>query len=178
MIKAAKSTKRIEVIDKILNTIADPKIYKTIDYVRYDENYIKQYIYQPLIRCIKNIHVKRGLTESRALTKAEKSLLWEGNKETTVSNLQFLGCSHRPDMALEINGMNLAIEFKKGGNGSSLREGIGQAIVYTSKYDFVIYLLIDTTKDKSIQQASKNPLESKFINDLWNHHNVYFKIVS
>jgi len=45
----------------------------------------------------------------------------------------FLIVFHRPDMIVEFKDLNIAIEIKKVDNGSSIREGIGQCMIY-SKY--------------------------------------------
>ena len=61
--------------------------------------------------------------------------------------------------------------------GSAIREGIGQTLVYAIAYDFVIYAFYDTTAEKRVSQSASHPVESAFIADLWEHHNVRFEVI-
>ena len=90
--------------------------------------------------------------------------------------MHFMGANHRPDMAINDH-ISVAIEVKRGFNGASIREGIGQSMVYSTYYDFVVYLFIDTNKDKSIRKSLGNPPEQQFIKTLWDNHNIKFVVV-
>jgi len=110
--------------------------------------------------------------------KAKKNLLWEGNKKTTVKNISLFGTWHRPDMVLEFDkNTRIAIEIKRGDDGKSLREGIGQTIVYSQYYDFTILLFVDIGRDKEILNAVNGDREKAFKELLWNTYNIIFDVV-
>jgi Neuraminidase (sialidase) len=77
-------------------------------------------------------------------------------------------------MVLEINGLKIGIEFKRGQKGSELRSGIGQSMVYATHYDFVLYLFVDTSDDSRIKNAQTGVNETEFIDNLWNQYNIKF----
>lgn len=121
---ASKTTKRLTIIDSITECLLSPKIYETIDFRRQGEAQIKQFMYQPLIKTVTDLHVTlNGISPEYSIKKAEETLLWEGNKKTTVSNLTFFGVQHRPDMALTFDNCKYAVEIKRGKTGAGLREG-------------------------------------------------------
>ena len=109
--------------------------------------------------------------------KAKNCLLWEGDVNTTVNNFTFFGTQHRPDFVVKIDKLSVAVEVKKGETGSSLREGIGQSLVYSSSFDFVVYLYVDISKDKKIRDSMNGAKEQELINDLWDSHNALFQVV-
>ena len=74
-------------------------------------------------------------------------MLWEGEANTNINNFTFFGTQH-PDFVVKIDKLKVAVEVKKGESGSSLREGIGQSLVYASAFDFVVYLYVDISKTK------------------------------
>ena len=80
-------------------------------------------------------------------------------------------------MTIQSEGVTIAIEFKKGDRGSSLREGFGHSIVYSTAYDFVIYMFIDVSEDGRIVNGSTAVNEQKFLQNLWDNFNVKFAIV-
>jgi hypothetical protein len=120
------------------------------------------------------LNTENGLELSKARKKIQKSLKWEGNVNTTVNNILFMGTQNRPDMLLDIDNMSIAIEFKRGDKGSDLRGGIGQSMIYATHFDFVVYLFIDTSKDKRIKNSTVSPNEEIFIKELWDKYNIKF----
>jgi hypothetical protein len=141
------------------------------------EDNIKTAMYHPLLSKVTEILENHyNVSKKNSRNKAKKNLLWEGNKNTTVSNTLFLGAFHRPDMVVNFKDFNVAIEVKKGDRGSSIREGLGQSLVYSNSYDFTIYFFLDTSKEKRIVNASKSEDESMLIATLWQNHNVIFRV--
>ena len=172
-----KSKKRLELLESIVNSLKQDDIYNVIDYKNQREDRVKQFIYPYLLNDLKRYYINtRNIKEETAYRNAKKHLLWEGNKQTTVNNMMFFGVQHRPDMVIN-DDLNIAIEVKKGNIGSSIREGIGQSLVYSTLYDFVVYLFIDTSKDKRILNAMKSDKESSFVKKLWNEYNILFEVV-
>ena len=176
----SKSKKRIKIVESIASSISSKKIFDVIDYRNRNEDYIKQYMHQPLIAELESLYKEFELTKSTdediIRQKAKNCLLWEGDVGTTVNNFTFFGTQHRPDFIVKIDKLNVAVEVKKGESGHSLREGIGQSLVYASQFDFVVYLYVDISKDKKIRESATQPQEQRLIDDLWKNHNVLFRI--
>jgi len=120
---------------------------------------------------------KKGFGRALAKEKARTMIKWEGNVKTTVKNIQFMGTSNRPDMTVESGGVRVAIEFKRGDRGSALREGFGQSVIYSTAFDFVIYMFIDTSEEGKILNGSTSVTEQNFLDNLWDNFNVKFVIV-
>ena len=176
----SKSKKRIKIVESIASAISSNKIFDVIDYRRRNEDYIKQYMHQPLIDELESLYKEFELTKSTDADiirqKAKNCLLWEGDVSTTVNNFTFFGTQHRPDFIEKIDSFRVAVEVKKGETGHSLREGIGQSLVYASQFDFVVYLYVDISKDKKIRDSVRQPQEQRLMADLWKNHNVLFRI--
>lgn len=172
---ASKSQKRIAFLDVIQEALTHSDIYETIDYRKQSEDKIKQFTYPHLVESLTTYLVETtGADKFVAKDRVKDALKWEGNVKTTVNNILFMGTHNRPDMVLEMNGLRIAIEFKRGEKGSDLRSGIGQSMIYATHYDFVIYLFVDTSEDKRIQNSVHSVNESEFIEELWNRYNIKF----
>lgn len=174
----SKSQKRLDFIDLITEAITHDDIFGTINYKNQNEDQIKQFIYPHLVDSLSEYVVEhKGIDKVLAKEQVKKSLKWEGNVNTTVNHILFMGTQNRPDMVLEMNGLKIAIEFKRGGKGSDLRSGFGQSMVYATHYDFVLYLFVDTTDDKRIFNSTGGGNETEFIDLLWNQYNIKFIVV-
>lgn len=175
----SKSIRRTEIINSISELLVDQSIYSVIDYHNKNEDYVKQFVYQPLRDRVSQIlsdHYRFG--ESVDLKDmADKILITEMDKRVTLSNMNFLGCQHRPDMAIEFDDIKIAIEFKIGNRGASIREMISQAIIYPTSYDFSISLFLDTSKDKKIAKSIEMGNEREFINSLWDNYNAKVLVI-
>ena len=174
----SKSQKRIAFIDYISEAVTHQDIFGTIKYQNQSEEKIKQFIYPHLVENLTEYVVKeQGLEKSDAKELVKKSLKWEGNVNTTVHHILFMGTQNRPDMVLEMNGIKIAIEFKRGDKGSDLRAGIGQSMIYSTHYDFVLFLFIDTSEDKRIFNAPGGVNEQEFVRIMWDQYNTKFIVV-
>ena len=177
----SKSKKRVKIVESIASAISSKKIFDVIDYRNRNEDYIKQYMHQPLINELQELYESLELSKSAdkelVKEKAKNCLLWEGDVNTTVNNFTFFGTQHRPDFVVKIDKLKVAVEVKKGETGSSLREGIGQSLVYASAFDFVVYLYVDISKDKKIRDAKNGTQEQALVEELWEDHNVLFEVV-
>lgn len=163
----SKTSKRTELLREISSVICNPEIYDTLNYRDKNEMYLKQYLYAPL---------KSRLAELAERKKGQK-LIWEGDQKSTLHNITVFGTQHRPDFEINICDLQIGVEIKKGSAGSDIRNGIGQSIVYASHYDFVLYVFIDTSKDKKLLNSEKGDKEVAVINKLWDSFNIWFNIV-
>jgi len=177
MKQVSKSKKRISLLDMVSEAMTHDDIFHTINYRNKDEDSIKQFIYPHLVDALaERAVIEKGISKEKAKAEVKKNLKWEGNINTTVNHVLFMGTQNRPDMVLETDGLKIAIEFKKGNKGSSLRSGVGQSMVYATHYDFVIYLFIDISDDKRIANSIGSTIETEFINMLWKNFNIKFVI--
>lgn len=175
----SKTQKTVDIVENVAKALANPEVYGTIKYKEQSEAKVKQFIYPYLLQDVKSLYLDiQKCKEATAKKKAKENLLWEGNKNTTIHHLKLFHTNHRPDFVLEFNDITrIAIEVKMGDCGTSLREGLGQSLVYTTEYDFVIYLFIDTTKDGDIVKSLVNEKEIEFSDNLWYNHNIKMVIV-
>ena len=175
---ASKSKNRIAILEMIQDGISSGEIFETIDYKNQSEDKIKQFIYPNLLNKLTDYVMERkGFSRSLAREKAKTMIKWEGNKNTTVKNIHFMGTANRPDMTVEIGGVKIAIEIKKGNRGSALREGFGQAMIYSTSFDFVLYQFIDTSEDSRIVNGATAITEQAFLNNIWDNFNIKFTVV-
>ena len=122
MKQKVKSQKRLDFMNLISEAITQDDIFNTIDYKNKTEDQIKQFVYPHLVQSLTQYLVENtDTTSEKAKAKVKRNLKWEGDVNSTVHHTLFMGTLNRPDMVLEMNGMNIAIEFKKGESGNSLR---------------------------------------------------------
>ena len=175
---ANKTVKRVSLVKSIAKSIMDPTIYGTINYMKMNENSIKQFMYSYLLKEITYQYLKeKKCKPSRAEKKAKEIVMWEGNVNTTINNIKFMGTGNRPDFVIDFPGTSIAVEVKKGKNGAAIREGFGQATIYSTRYDFTVYLFIDITKDKRIANSCNEKKEKGVTDKLWKNNNVYFCVI-
>ena len=114
----SKSKKRVKIVESIASAISSKKIFDVIDYRNRNEDYIKQYMHQPLINELEALYEDLELSKSAdkelVKEKAKNCLLWEGDVNTTVNNFTFFGTQHRPDFVVKIDKLKVAVEVKKG----------------------------------------------------------------
>jgi hypothetical protein len=174
----SKSVNRKKLLNSIIEALKHSDIYGTINYRKQSESKIKQFVYPVLLTKISKLYeTTHDVTPEHAMKKAKKCLLWEGNVNTTISNNMFMGTQHRPDLVVDMDDVKIAIEIKKGDNGATIREGLGQSLVYSNIFDFTIVLFIDTSKDKRIANGCTSNEEKRFIDELWRKHNIRFEVV-
>ena len=137
-------------------------------------------MHQPLQRRIRRLceELFSGQSPKSIASKASEALFWEGDVNTTVNHIRFLGVQHRPDFVVKLVGIRIAVEVKRGQSGSAIREGIGQALVYAASedFDFVNYLFIDTSRDEKIRDSLQQGLNAGFVASLWDFYNVRFHV--
>ena len=178
---ARKTSRRIWMVDEILACLRGDNIFHTLDYRNRPESYLKQYMHQPLQHCM-NVLAKRfypRLSQQAQDRKAREALFWEGDIGTEINNIRFLGVQHRPDFKVVMDGTRIAVEIKRGDNGSSVREGLGQSLVYacSGDFEFVVYLFADTSREKKILSSLERELDRRFVASLWENYNIRFGVV-
>lgn len=188
-----KGSRRVWVVDRIVESLTHGEIYKQIDYVHRREDYLKQFMFQPFKALTADIYrkLRPGLSPSTIKKRATEAILWEGDPRIHIHNVVVMGVQHRPDFVVDLKDdfdLRVAIEIKKGEAGSAIREGIGQGLVYAAaeQYDFVVYIFADTSKDGKIRRAVNvseahgSDLDARsrwLIQTLWEQYNIRFVVV-
>lgn len=174
-----KTKKAIEVIDLFIDHLTNERIYRNYNYRSLRECFMRIPLNEVLRLALEDCFRYRhpSYLDRTIQRKAEKSLVWEGNPTKSITPTKLFGVTHRPDFTIEIGSMRIAVEIKTDDSGSMIRSGLGQAIVYSTDYDFVICLLIDTSPDAAISKSVDCEIENDLIRTLWNDHNIRFVIV-
>ncbi len=112
---------------------------------------------------------------SGALQPQFEKFIDQRNIQQKMTRITLFEFDHRPDMSIETDGV--AIEVKVIRNGSSIREAIGQAMVYRTGYKFILVILVDISKGKVIKNKfeEKNSSENKFLREL-EKDNIFFVV--
>ena len=176
-----KSEGRTKLIDDIIDVMVSHELFSDNVKRRDDEATIQKTLF---LRLEKGNGLQKILTENgRATTKEEANLIalkkfsWEQDTITTVKQFITFGTQHRPDAVLDLGDIRIAIEIKKGNNGSAVRSGLGQSLLYSHEYNFTIFFFVDTTDGLNIKNSVGGEKEQVIIKDLWENHNVKFVVV-
>ena len=176
---AKKSKQRVEIVDAISKSLKSREIYTKLRVKDRTESELRAFMYRYLLDSLEEMYKERkpSVREATIKQNASDALLWDGDASTVINSLQFLGVQHRPDFEVKIEGIRIGIEVKRGKSGTDIRAGLGQAMVYSQAYDFVIYLFADTSKDKKIRESIRQTREKAFLDSIWDNYNIRFDIV-
>lgn len=180
MRKTVQSKKRVKLVDSIISKMKKHELFSaTVSRKRDTEQQIQKALFlrlqNELPKILQNIY---GYTRKQAIKIVKNGFMWEQNVNTTVNNFSFFATNHRPDSCFEIRKeLRIAIEIKKGDSGTALRSGIGQAIVYSTQFDFVVYFFVDSSPGFDIKSSFTAKKENELIQSLWYNYNIRFKVV-
>lgn len=88
----------------------------------------------------------------------------------------FMGTKNDPFLIVDMHGVKIAIELKKGKRGIDLKDGIAQSMIYSTYYDFVLFLFMDVSEEKRIVNAQGGVNEKSLVSELWKQWNIKFMI--
>ena len=111
--------------------------------------------------------------------KANKSFYWEGEEgKYGRQRKTTFGARNYPDFIVK-DPYLIAIEYKQSPNGSTVKQGIGQSMMYTmcGDFDYVYYLFHDESKDERIQNSINDKNEKSILENMWQDFNVFIKFV-
>lgn len=103
---------------------------------------------------------------SGALQPNFKDFIDQRNLKQVMTRITAFNHDHRPDMSIGEDGV--ALEVKVLRNGQSVREALGQSLIYRLGYRFVIIVWVDATKTKEYKTAilKKDGQEAGLIQEL------------
>ncbi|MCX5816849.1 MAG: hypothetical protein NTX75_11520 [Proteobacteria bacterium] len=180
MKKTAQTRKKSSLVNAIISSLEKNEIFAKIVSLKHNsERQIQMMLFLQLERELPSILSSHfGFSEKKSTRIVKEGFKWEQKIATPVPSFNFFATNHHPDSVLEINEkLRIAMELKKGDSGQSLRSGIGQALVYSTQFNFIIYLLVDTTPAQDIKSSVSADKEQALINSLWKNYNVKFIVV-
>lgn len=177
--KKSQTQKRVKLLNVILDEMEKHEIFSEIVERKNDtEDQIQKSVFlrleSVLPKIISDIY---GFPNSKSKSIVKNHFIWEKKVGKTVNNFSFFATNHRPDGLLTIDDLRIAFEIKKGDNGQALRSGIGQSVVYSTQFDFVLYFFVDMTPGRDIKSSRKGEREQYMVDSLWKNYNVKFFIV-
>ena len=178
--RARKSVRREKVVDAILGGLKSQKIYKTLDYGRKASPTLRS-TFTGLFSigcagCARTCTRTSGGTK-RGTGREPRSACT--GRATSIRDQQpaLLKLPARPNFKVNFEDLEVAVEIKRGESGAAVREGLGQAVVYAQRFDFVVYLFIDTSKDKKVLASMEGTQERSLIETLSDTFNIRFDVV-
>jgi hypothetical protein len=180
MSRKVKSEKRVKFINEIIKCMKKNVFFRDdIDRTKDDESNYQRAFFTQLEVDLPKIYSKViGIDKTKAKEIAKNDFKFERKPGVTVNNFNFFGTGHRPDANLPIDkNVNLVIEIKKGAVGSDLRAGIGQALIYSQAYDFVLFVFVDTSPERAIREGATATKAKELIKSLWDMYNIKFLVM-
>lgn len=180
MEKTAQTKKRSSLVDAIVSSLRKAAVLSNIvSRKSFNEAKIQPSLFAHLENKLPSILKKHFNFSQKKVEKIiEKDFKFEQKISTAVPSFNVFETNHRPDAVLEINkGLRIAIELKAGESGQALRAGIGQSLVYSTQFNFTIYLFVDTTPGLDIRDSLTGKKEKALLNSLWKNYNVRFVVV-
>jgi hypothetical protein len=170
---ARKSERRKAICEGIINALKNDEVFDRLKYKNKTESELQNRMAIPLNRTVASLLEEyKGWNPDRAIAEARVRFKSEEDPNTTVKNFMFMGVQHRPDFVIDFDDIHIAVEIKKGSSGQSVRECIGQSVVYNTNYDFTVVLYVDTSQDDRIKNAFTGEREQKVVESLWDNHNI------
>jgi hypothetical protein len=143
----------------------------------YSEVDIQRELRPLLIRHLENHFQAEGYVDPER--KAHDAFYWECQEKRYRRDRQPLfGARNYPDFIIKEPYL-VAVEYKQSPNGSTVKRGIGQSMMYTlcEDFDFVYYLFHDESDDKHIEKTADCELEKGIIQRMWEDFNVFVRFV-
>lgn len=174
---AKKTNRRVKLLKSIMSQMKGHDMFSMqVSRKRDTENTIKKNLFLSLEKKLKRFLIKYGINDNKS-KELVAGFQWEQKLTTTVNNFTVFSTNHRPDAVLDLDDFRIGIEIKKGDGGSALRGGLGQCLLYSTEFDFVLYLFVDITPNQNIQKSISGLRESDMIEYLWLRHNVMFDVI-
>jgi hypothetical protein len=172
-----KTDRRVKLLHAIMSHMKSNNMFSDrVSRKRDTESVIQKNLFLALEDRLEEFLIEYGASEKRS-KKLVAGFQWEQKLKTTVNNFVVFSTNHRPDAVLEVGNFRIGIEIKKGAGGAALRSGLGQCLVYSTQFDFVLYLFVDVTPNQDIRNSTGGKHEKELVEDLWNSHNVMFDII-
>ena len=178
MSNAKKSARRKAIVEGIMTALKNDEVFERLKYRQKTESELQNRMAIPLNRTVARLFEEyKGYNPERAMSEARVRFASEEDPNTTVKNFMFMGAQHRPDFTIDFDDIRIAVEIKKGHSGQSVRECIGQSVVYNTNFDFTVVLYVDTSQDGRIRNGLQGEREQELLASLWTNHNVLLDVI-
>lgn len=174
-----KTARRNQIVNGVMDALMSKSVYGVIGPGR-NEAAVAHVMHGELLKALQALYreLEPRASEDLIMRKTRDCLLWEGDINTTINHIQFLGAQHRPDFIVQVDDIRLALELKRGSDGSCIRSALGQCLVYASQFDFTCCVVVDTTREKKIKRAYiDGAKENVILERLWEHFNIRLGVV-
>lgn len=123
--KPKKTAARMKIIKGIVSCLNSDDVFKGVTVENWSEKELSIQLHNFLRGGMKIIFQKLhpGQSDKKITQRVDKAVLWEGASDKTIRAIPIFGTRHRPDFAIHVKGIKIAVEIKKGEGGSSLRGG-------------------------------------------------------
>ena len=91
-------------------------------------------------------------------------LISQQNKDTTVKQIYCFGKRHRPDMAINDDGISIEIKYISN-SFDGVKMALGQSFMYRLRYKFVINVIVISEENKEVYEKALNG-EEKDLEDI------------
>ncbi len=172
MKQASKSQKRVEFLEVLAKALSSEEVFEHIDYESMTHHQCKKFFKERLKEYLTQYALEDlELEEDKANELVESSLDF-----SEENNIMFMGTKNDPFLIVDMHGVKIAIELKKGKRGIDLKDGIAQSMIYSTYYDFVLFLFMDVSEEKRIVNAQGGVNEKSLVSELWKQWNIKFMI--
>tara|TARA_B100000214_G_C23666326_1_gene489802 strand:- start:31 stop:558 length:528 start_codon:yes stop_codon:yes gene_type:complete len=155
--------------------ITNPQFRK--DTKNKSEVFIQAEIRPLIIQYLENYFKSKGYKDHSL--KANKSFYWEGQEGSFGKKRAMTFASRNyPDFIIKKPYL-IAVEYKQSGNGSLVKQAIGQSMMHamSKDFDYVYVLFHDENKDKRIEKSIENKPEARILKKIWDEFNVFVKFI-
>ena len=91
-------------------------------------------------------------------------LIFQQNNDTTVKQIYCFGKRHRPDMAINDDGIAIEIKYIKN-SFDGVKMALGQSFMYRLRYKFVVNIIVISEENKDVYEKALNG-EKKDLEDI------------
>ena len=171
-----KTKKVIQFIKDLHNAIVNnPQFRKDVS--KKSETAIQAEIRPLILSFLENYFKDKGYKDYVA--KANKSFYWEGEEgKYGIKKKTVFASRSYPDFIIQ-KPFLIAVEYKKAGSGSIVKQALSQAMIHTlsEEFDFSYVLFHDESSDKRIKKSIDNSVEKKILNLMLKEFNVFVEII-
>ena len=168
MKQASKSQKRIDFLEVIREALSSPVVFEHIDYETKTVAQCKKFFHSQLVE-----HLSAYASETLEMEEDKiPDFIEESLDFSEDNNIMFMGTKNDPFLVIDMHGVKTAVELKKGKRGIDLKDCIAQSMIYSTHFDFVLYLFMDVSEEKRIVNSQGGVNEKSFVNELWKSYNI------
>jgi hypothetical protein len=128
--------------------------------------------------CLKVQEVLDDFVKETFRPRSLRNVTWgQQTSNASIPRVEVGSHNYYPDHIIWRNDFTIAIEIKRyTGSSSTLQQIIGQSVIYSQSYGFVIVYIADVTEEGNLaKHLNSNPLDKQddiLLRELWWYHNT------